>query len=112
MTDATGFVKFKMIYPGWTDGRAPHVNVKIRLGGAPTETAYTGGTDVHTAQLFFPPEINDAVRGVYTDNTHPFVNNDKDKIYTKQAGTKAGVALEGSIEAGFAGTFALDVAVQ
>jgi protocatechuate 3,4-dioxygenase beta subunit len=111
MTDSTGFVKFKMIYPGWYDGRASHVNVKVRVGGAATETTYTGGNLIHTAQLFFPPEINEAVRNVYTDNTNPFVNNDKDRIYTRQNGDKAGVALEGSIEAGYAGTFALDVTV-
>jgi protocatechuate 3,4-dioxygenase beta subunit len=111
MTDATGFVKFKMIYPGWHDGRAAHVNVIVRTGGAATETTYTGGNQIHTAQLFFPPEINEAVRNVYTDNQYPFVNNDKDKIYTRQEGIRSGVALEGSVEAGFAGTFALDVVV-
>ena len=110
LTDATGFVKFKMIYPGWYGGRAPHVNVKVRISGAPTETAYTGGIVIHTGQMFFPPEVNEAVRNVYTDNTNSFVNNDRDKVYRRQNGSRSGIALEGNIEAGFAGTITLDVA--
>lgn len=110
LTDATGFVKFRMIYPGWYGGRAPHVHVKVRTSGAPTETTYTGGNLIHTGQMFFPTDINEAVRNVYSDNTNSFVNNDKDKVYRKQGGARSGIALEGSIEAGFAGTITLDVA--
>jgi protocatechuate 3,4-dioxygenase beta subunit len=110
LTDATGFVKFRMIYPGWYGGRAPHIHVKVRTSGAPTEATYTGGTIVHVGQIFFPPDINEAVRSVYSDNQNVFVNNDKDKVYKKQNGARSGLALEGSIEAGFAGTITLDVA--
>jgi protocatechuate 3,4-dioxygenase beta subunit len=111
LTDATGFVKFRMVYPGWQRERAPHVNVKVRIGGAMIENAYTGGNLIHTGQMFFPPESNEAVRNVYADNSNQFVNNNKDRIYRKQGGIKSGIALEGSIEAGFAGTIALDVAI-
>jgi protocatechuate 3,4-dioxygenase beta subunit len=109
ITDATGFVKFKMIYPGWYNGRTCHVNVRVRTGGASTETSYTGGNVVHTGQLFFPPDANEAIRGVYSDNENPFVNNDKDRVYTRQNGDRSGIALEGTIDAGYAGTITLDI---
>jgi protocatechuate 3,4-dioxygenase beta subunit len=110
LTDATGFVKFRMIYPGWYGGRAPHVHIKVRTGGAATETTYAGGNMIHTGQMFFPAEINEVVKNVYTDNTNQFVNNNKDRIYRNQGGVRSGIALEGTIEAGFAGTITLDVA--
>ena len=50
-TDANGAVTFTTIYPGWYQGRAVHIHVKV----------YAGGTEVHTGQLFFDDAVNGAV---------------------------------------------------
>jgi protocatechuate 3,4-dioxygenase beta subunit len=50
-TDRTGLAVFDTIYPGWYQGRAVHIHVKVHLGG----------NVVHTGQLFFPDELSDRV---------------------------------------------------
>src|SRR5438309_1472658 len=51
VTDGSGQVTFKTIYPGWYMGRATHIHLKV----------YVGGNAVHTGQLFFNESANDAV---------------------------------------------------
>ena len=46
-TDNNGMAEFATIYPGWYEGRAIHIHLKVD----------TGGHVVHTGQLFFPEEI-------------------------------------------------------
>ena len=50
-TDASGLARFTTVYPGWYQGRAVHIHVKVHLGG----------NVVHTGQLFFPDTLTDAV---------------------------------------------------
>lgn len=113
MTDAEGFVKFKTLYPGWYAGRACHVHLKVHIGGQVNGESFTKGDSriVHTGQLFFPPEINEALRPVYPENKNEFVNNGADRVYRKQGGQRSIVTLEGSLADGFAGTAIVDVAV-
>ena len=113
MTDGEGFVKFKTIYPGWYSGRICHVHLKVHTGGRANGSNYIGDDSriVHTGQLFFPPEINEALRPIYPDNKNEFVNNDKDRVYRKQGGRRSVVTLEGSLAAGFAATAIVDVQV-
>ena len=46
-TDNNGMAEFTTIYPGWYEGRAIHIHLKV----------HTGAQVVHTGQLFFPEEI-------------------------------------------------------
>ena len=50
-SDRSGLAVFDTIYPGWYQGRAVHVHVKVHLGG----------NVVHTGQLFFPDALSDRV---------------------------------------------------
>jgi protocatechuate 3,4-dioxygenase beta subunit len=50
-TDANGLALFDSVYPGWYQGRAVHIHVKVHLGGSV----------VHTGQLFFPDSLTDKV---------------------------------------------------
>jgi protocatechuate 3,4-dioxygenase beta subunit len=50
-TNANGIATFKTIYPGFYQGRAVHIHVKVHVRG----------TVVHTGQLFFPAGITNAV---------------------------------------------------
>ena len=80
-TDAAGLAVFKTIYPGWYQGRAVHIHVKVHVGGSV----------VHTGQLFFPDSLTDTVyraspyaargaRQVWNADDSIFVNGGKRSI--------------------------------
>src|SRR3954447_12487906 len=50
-TAANGLARFDTVYPGWYQGRAVHVHVKVHIGGSV----------VHTGQFFFPDATTDVV---------------------------------------------------
>ncbi len=60
VTDPTGGVRFRTIYPGWYLGRTPHVHLKLRVGAKAA-----------TTQLYFPDEITNAVYARAPYNRHP-----------------------------------------
>jgi protocatechuate 3,4-dioxygenase beta subunit len=72
-TDGSGLAVFDTIYPGWYQGRAVHIHVKVHLGG----------NVVHTGQLFFPDALNDRVyrTAPYKTRGNPDVANAADAIY-------------------------------
>jgi protocatechuate 3,4-dioxygenase beta subunit len=72
-TDANGLALFKSIYPGWYQGRAVHIHVKV----------YLGGTVVHTGQFFFNDALTDTVyrRSPYTARGARDTRNASDSIY-------------------------------
>jgi protocatechuate 3,4-dioxygenase beta subunit len=51
IADAEGAAEFRTIFPGWYQGRAVHIHVKVHLGG----------TETFTGQLFFRDKTLDAV---------------------------------------------------
>ena len=51
VTDASGKAGFTTIYPGWYQGRATHIHLKV----------HAGGNAVHTGQLFFDETVTEAV---------------------------------------------------
>jgi protocatechuate 3,4-dioxygenase beta subunit len=69
LTDAEGNVEFQTIYPGWYQGRAIHIHMKVFTGGeveddgttATDDDTYAGGHTSHTGQLFFDEAMNDVV---------------------------------------------------
>ena len=50
-TDAAGLVRFTTIYPGWYEGRTPHIHVKIFLAEK----------TVLTSQLYFPDALSEFI---------------------------------------------------
>lgn len=60
VTDRTGGVRFRTIYPGWYLGRTPHVHLKLRVGAK-----------VATTQLYFPDEVTNAVYARAPYDRHP-----------------------------------------
>ncbi len=57
ITDATGTVNFKTIFPGWYDPRIPHIHVKV----------FHAGVEYLTTQLYFPDAYADAVYRSHAD---------------------------------------------
>jgi len=50
-SDADGIVEFKTIFPGWYDGRAPHIHFKILVDKK----------EQLTSQFYFEPKLCDAI---------------------------------------------------
>jgi protocatechuate 3,4-dioxygenase beta subunit len=73
VTDASGKAAFATIYPGWYQGRATHIHLKVHVGG----------NAVHTGQLFFDEPTNQAVyaSSPYTGHSGNRTLNAQDGIY-------------------------------
>jgi protocatechuate 3,4-dioxygenase beta subunit len=72
-TDAGGEVVFRTLYPGWYQGRAPHIHVKVHVGGR----------EVHTGQLYFDEAISAAVyrTAPYAERGEASTTNASDNLY-------------------------------
>lgn len=99
--DRSGRARFHTIYPGWYEGRTPHVHVKVHVAG----------DEVHTGQIFFPDELSRAVyrRGAYAARGAQTQTNGRDGIYAEAGGTRAIPRLHRSGR-GFVGALTLSVA--
>ena len=77
-TDANGMAKFTTIYPGWYEGRAVHIHVKIR-----NDQGYE-----FTSQLFFDDALTDEVFKAepYASKGERSLRNEDDGIYQQSGG--------------------------
>jgi len=104
VTDANGIVQFTTIYPGWYQGRTPHIHFKVRT------TAASGQNYEFTSQLYFDEAISDRV---YTQM--PYVSkghsqtNEQDGIF-QQGGNQLMLSLKENPQGGYAATF--DIGLQ
>lgn len=97
-TDKNGLALFTTVYPGWYQGRAVHIHVKV----------HAGGSVVHTGQLFFPDGVTaDAYKAQpYASRGGPDMLNAQDSIFVNGgrrsmlALTKRGAGYVGSIAVG------------
>lgn len=83
VTDANGAVEFNTLFPGWYQGRAVHIHVKVHVGGELTPDGYESGHVCHTGQLFFAEEAVLATYPVppYNTNTVQRTTLDRDRLY-------------------------------
>jgi protocatechuate 3,4-dioxygenase beta subunit len=98
-TDKNGLAVFTTIYPGWYQGRAVHIHVKVHVGGSV----------VHTGQLFFPDALTEQVykAAPYAARGNPSTTDAQDSIYVN-GGRRGLLALKKS-GAGYVGTIAMGV---
>ncbi len=82
LSDGNGSVLFRTIWPGWYQGRAPHVHFKVLLRNS----------EVLTAQIYFPDEINARVYAdpAYRRGWSEAASNARDGIFRGAGG--AGLA--------------------
>jgi protocatechuate 3,4-dioxygenase beta subunit len=73
--------QFRTIYPGWYEGRAIHIHMKVHVGGR----------TVHTGQLFFNDSVSDRVVRLSPYGSHrgTRVRNRSDQIYRQAGGSGA-----------------------
>ena len=104
LTDASGKVTFKTVYPGWYAGRITHIHFQV----------YLNNGLVATSQLAFP---DDATRAVYSSALYAAHGQNstvqsfaQDNVFSDGTAHEM-LALTGSIETGFAATMTAVVAV-
>src|SRR5439155_22870170 len=74
VTNGSGKVTFKTIYPGYYRGRTVHIHVKVHVSGR----------EVHTGQLFFDDTFTDTVFAStvpYSSRSARDTRNSNDSIY-------------------------------
>ena len=98
-TDRNGLAVFTTIYPGWYQGRAVHIHVKVHVGG----------NVVHTGQFFFPDALTAKVYEAqpYAARGGPDMKNAQDAIYVN--GGKRSMLSVAKRGAGYVGSIAMGV---
>jgi protocatechuate 3,4-dioxygenase beta subunit len=99
-TNRSGLAVIDTIYPGWYQGRTPHIHVKVHVGG----------NVVHTGQLFFRPATSAAVyrTSAYASHGQADTTNVTDTIYA-DGGSNSLLALRRRTGGGYTGAIALGV---
>jgi protocatechuate 3,4-dioxygenase beta subunit len=99
-SDAAGRVRFVTTFPGWYPGRTAHIHVKV----------HTGGSVVHTGQLYFPQRFNDRV---YAQPRYQHagvqVTNHQDGIFNSSGGAETKLTLSRPHGGGYKGVMTLAV---
>jgi len=100
LTATDGRATFDTIYPGWYQGRAVHIHMKV----------HNGGNVVHTGQLFFDDVQTDAVykRSPYNSKGAPDTPNASDSIYRDAGAASAIVDLTSKAD-GYTATITVGV---
>jgi hypothetical protein len=92
------------IYPGWYQGRTPHIHLKVHVGG----------NVVHTGQLFMSEKTTAAVyrHAPYSAHGEPDTTHAADMIYGQAGGSKSTLKLtrRNAGKAGYVGIITLGVA--
>ncbi|MEA2154648.1 MAG: hypothetical protein QOE11_788 [Solirubrobacteraceae bacterium] len=115
LTDAHGAAEFKTVYPGFYQGRTPHIHAKVHIGGSAHGSKYSGGRVSHNGQLFFPESISAQVYRLspYTKDPNSLTHHNADSIYLRQGGSKSTLKIStrgGSLAAtGLRGTITVAV---
>ncbi|WP_053846036.1 intradiol ring-cleavage dioxygenase [Streptomyces sp. NRRL B-24085] len=115
LTDSGGVARITTVYPGWYRGRCVHIHVKVHVDVTLTaDGSFTGGTELHTGQLFFDETVTARVGALppYSANTVTRTTLAQDGIYD-DGGAASGLltltALGSSPSAGYTGTLTLGV---
>jgi protocatechuate 3,4-dioxygenase beta subunit len=98
-TEKNGLAMFTTVYPGWYQGRAVHIHVKVHVGGSV----------VHTGQFFFPDALTQTVyqAAPYAARGNPTTTNAQDSIFVN--GGKRGLLAVKKGSAGYVGAIAMGV---
>lgn len=107
VSDASGLVTFRTIFPGWYSGRTIHIHLLVRRFDTAGNQTYRWAS-----QLFFDPATTLTVtaRAPYnTRGTSPDTTNAQDGIY-QQSGGSTLLAMSGTAATGFSTALVLGIA--
>jgi protocatechuate 3,4-dioxygenase beta subunit len=110
MTDGNGTAQFTTIYPGWYEGRAIHIHVKVRSIEGSNETLEW------TSQFYLNNSVNELVhtKPPYSNHGPVDLTNEEDFIYMgpstdglikTNSGQHLMLKLDGNEQQGYTGTF-------
>lgn len=104
VTDANGTVQFTTIYPGWYQGRTPHIHFKVRTAAA-SRQSYE-----FTSQLYFDDAVSDRIykQMPYASIGQRNQTNEQDGIF-QQGGNQLMLSVT-ETQQGYAATF--DIGLQ
>ncbi len=97
ISNRQGTVEFATLYPGWYEGRAIHIHVKVHLGGEKAAETYAGGHVSHTGQLFFPEDATEQIAKLQPYAKRLGIHRttqEEDGIFRSQHGSSSLVQLE------------------
>ena len=99
-TDANGVATFRTVYPGWYQGRAVHIHVKVHMRGRV----------VHTGQLFFSDSLTDRVyrNAPYNKRPKRTTRNANDSIFVN-GGRRSMLAVSSRAAGGYLGKITMGV---
>ncbi|UJR36302.1 hypothetical protein I4U23_029031 [Adineta vaga] len=114
LTNVNGIATFDTIYPGWYEGRATHIHLKVHVGmnvTSNTSGTYSGGHVSHTGQLFFNDTLTDSVALLSPYSTHTIVRtrNSEDNIYASSNGSVTIVSITQNSVMNYSGTVTVGV---
>ena len=101
-TTGNGEVTFTTIYPGWYQGRATHIHIEVKIGGASRKAT----------QIAFPESVNNTVyaSGVYASRGSNPMSNLSDGIFADSLPAEL-VTPTGSPAAGYTASCQVAISV-
>jgi len=108
VSDSTGRVTFKSIFPGWYAGRITHIHAMVFLAGS---SLGNSSTAMATTQFGFPPAVTTAVynSALYTKGQNTSVTSfSADNVFSDGTSTEL-LTLSGSVSAGYLGAIVLGI---
>lgn len=108
-----GKVRFETIVPGWYQGRADHIHIRIHSANSSVVDGHLlGGTVSHTGQLFFEDDFIESLRDVppYSLRTLMPKSNEDDSQYQESRGFEQIVTIEkGKVDGTFQGRITVGI---
>ena len=101
ITNENGTAKFSTVYPGWYEGRAIHIHVKVRTFEGTQETSE------RTSQFYLPDSVNEQVH-----TQPPYSNHGPVDIPNEEDGIYAGASTDGLIQSNTGQHLMLNLAHQ
>lgn len=108
-----GKVEFETIVPGWYNGRADHIHLRIHASNSSVVDGHLlGGPVSHTGQLFFDDSFVDSIRSdvapYNTRNTKPKLNMD-DSLFRDLRGEEQLVKISKKSDGTFTGKIVVGI---
>jgi protocatechuate 3,4-dioxygenase beta subunit len=100
-TDASGKVTFTTVFPGWYQGRATHIHVEVKVGGAL----------VKVTQVAFEESVIAAVyaTGVYAAKGRNPTSNAGDMVFADSLASEMATITGGDTTNGYTATFTVGI---
>jgi protocatechuate 3,4-dioxygenase beta subunit len=100
-TDASGRVTFTTVFPGWYQGRATHIHVEVKIGGAV----------VKVTQIAFEESLIAAVyaTGVYASKGRNPTSNAGDMVFADSLSSELATITGGDTTNGYSAAFTVGI---